>query len=407
MLDRAAFSNPKFISFIVTLSLVTTACSSSQPTTEAPNPPIAASATWHEKMQALSKALSRLLPLVSSRAKFNDPKNGASVEEDTRQLRTLAHSLKTTGKPNSDPSLQMMTQVFADDLDRALEGLRGGNRDYARQILKDTTSYCIQCHTQTNNGPDFPRLALEINTNELSSLEQAEFFAATRQFTPALEAYERVLSDPTLAKTDPFAWEQAARSALAITVRVKADPKETAKLLSRIESHPTLPESTRRAIRAWKKAVRDWTSEGKTGPLVGLKAIKKGEDLITTAQKKQEFPLDHSEDIQYFRASSLMHDVLASEDRTPEVSAKALYLSGIASEATRDMNFWTLHETYFEQCVRTLPHSSQASTCFERLNDSVTLGYSGSSGTQIPADVRRRLSALKALAGPSTPAKTE
>lgn len=388
---------------LVSSSLLNGACSSSQTTTEIPNPPISATATWHEKMQALSKALSRLLPLVSSRPKFNKPENGPAIEDDTRQLRTLAHSLKTTSKPNADPALQAMTQVFADDLDRALEGLRGGNRDYARQILKDTTSYCIQCHTQTNNGPDFPRLALAINTNELSSLEQAEFFAATRQFTPALEAYERVLNDPSLAKTDPFAWEQAARSALAITVRVKNDPKETSNLLSQIEAHPTLPETTRKAVKSWKKAVRDWSKEPKVTTYTESAALKKAESLLRIAQKSQEFPLDHSEDIQYFRASSLMHDLLGTEDRSPEVSAKALYLAGVASEATRDMNFWTLHETYYEQCIRTLPHTPQAETCFERLNDSVTLGYSGSSGTQIPADVRRRLSLMKSLASPAKP----
>ena len=357
-----------------------------------------APATWHEKMQALSQALSRLLPLVSSRTKFNDPKNHANIDEDTRQLRSLAHSLKTGGKPNSDPTMQMMSHLFGEDLDRAREGLRGGHREYARQILKDTTSYCIQCHTQTNNGPDFPRLALNINTNELTSLEQAEFFAATRQFTPALEAYERVLADKNLAKTDPFAWEQAARSALAIVVRVKHDPKETQALLSKIEAHPTLPQATKRSVRAWKKSVKDWTKEPAQKLANNEQMLAKAEKLVTQAQKLQEFPLDHSQDILYFRASSLLHEILSNPQRTPELSAKTLYWAGVASEATRDMNFWTLHETYYEQCIRTLPHSKQAQACFARLKESVTIGYSGSSGTQIPPEVKRRLDAFEATA---------
>jgi hypothetical protein len=384
------------------LALGLSACSSSKTSTEKKNDGAAnpAPATWHEKMQALSQSLSRLLPLVSSRSKFNDPKNAATIEDDTRQLRTLAHSLKTGNTPNADPSLQMMSDIFGEDLDRALEGLHGGNRDYARQILKDTTSYCIQCHTQTNNGPDFPHLNLNIDTNQLTSLEQAEFFAATRQFTPALEAYQRVLSDKTLAKTDPFAWEQAARSALAIVVRVKNDPKETSSLLAKIEAHPTLPEATKRAVRVWKKSVRDWSKEPAQPLRTTADLMKKAETLIAAAQKNQEFPLDHSQDILYFRASSLLHDLLASPDRSAETTAKTLYWAGMASEATRDMNFWTLHETYYEQCIRTQPHSKQAELCFKRLKESITIGYSGSSGTQIPPDVKRRLDSLENRAGP-------
>lgn len=377
-------------------------CSSSKTSSDKKNDIAAnpAPATWHEKMQALSQALSRLLPVVSSRSKFNDPKNQATIDEDTQRLRSLAHSLKTGNTPNADPTLRMMSTLFGEDLDRALEGLRGGNRDYARQILKDTTSYCIQCHTQTNNGPDFPHLNLSIDTNQLTSLEQAEFFAATRQFTPALEAYERVLADKSLAKTDPFAWEQAARSALAIVVRVKNDPKETSNLLARIEAHPTLPETTKRSVRVWKKSVRDWSKEPKQPLKSTDDVMKKAESLILLAQKNQEFPLDHSQDILYFRASSLLHDLLSSPDRSAELTAKTLYWAGMASEATRDMNFWTLHETYYEQCIRVQPHTKQAELCFKKLKESITIGYSGSSGTQIPPDVKRRLETLEERAEP-------
>lgn len=384
-----------------------TGCSSSKTGTEQKTDALAnpVPATWHEKMQALSQALSRLLPVVSSRAKFNDPKNQATIDEDTRQLRSLAHSLKSGNVPNADPTMKMMSHLFGEDLDRALEGLRGGNRDYARQILKDTTSYCIQCHTQTNNGPDFPHLNLNIDTNQLTSLEQAEFYAATRQFSPALEAYERVLADKSLAKTDPFAWEQAARSALAIVVRVKNDPKETSSLLSRIEAHPTLPETTKRSVRVWKKSVRDWSKEPKQPLKTTEDVLKKAESLISLAQKNQEFPLDHSQDILYFRASSLLHDLLASPDRSAETTAKTLYWAGMASEATRDMNFWTLHETYYEQCIRVQPHTKQAELCFKKLKESITIGYSGSSGTQIPPEVKRRLDALEARAGEKAPEK--
>jgi hypothetical protein len=393
----------KFLAVFCAIGLTTSliACSSSPK----PPPPTAAAAPpagWAEKMHSLSQTLSSLLPMVASRAKFNDPKNAGEVERDTKQLSTLAHSLKAEEKPNSDPSLRVMSGLFAEDIGRAMDALKNGNRDYARHVLKDTTSYCIQCHTQTNNGPDFPRLSLDIKTDDLKPVDRAEFFAATRQFDRSLEAYTQALTGPDLAKSDPFEWENAARTALAITVRVKNDPKQTLALVTQIEKNKARPKSSAQSLKAWKRSIQDWLKE-KPLPAGASETdrLKYAEELVKRAQKRQEFPLDHSQDIVYFRAASILHELMQKPPETEnrsEFIARSLYWAGMAGEATRDMNFWTLHETYYEQCIRSLPHSNQARMCFGKLKDSVTLGYSGSSGVQIPPDVSKRLENFKTLA---------
>jgi hypothetical protein len=294
--------------------------------------------------------------------------------------------------------MRMMSGLFEEDISRALEALKTGNRDYARHILKDTTSYCIQCHTQTSNGPQFPHLNLDISINELSFLEQAEFYAATRQFDRALEAYSKALGSEELAKNDPFSWENAARSALAITVRVKNNAKETMEFLNRLETNKLLPESSQGALKAWKKSATEWQKEKNPTLSSPQEQLKLADSLIKKAKQRQEFPLDHSQDIPYFRASSLLHDLLQKRGRSDDLTANALYLAGIASEATRDMNFWTLHETYYEQCIRLKPKTPLARQCFDRLKDSVTLGYSGSAGLKLPPEVSKRLDSFRQMA---------
>jgi cytochrome c553 len=371
---------------------------------EAAQTPASQSASWNEKMQALSRSLSSLLPMVTSKSKFNDPKNQAQIEKDVRNLRSLAHSLKGDAGPMADPAVPAMTGLFEEDLERALEALRSGNREFARQSLRDTTSYCIQCHTQTGTGPNFPQLNLNIDTNSLTSLEQAEFFAATRQFDRALMAYERALSDEALARSNPFEWEQAARTALAITVQVKNSHADAQKLLAQIQTNAALPSSTQQALRAWKKSVRDWAKEKPARDLSPAKKLEFAQSLIRQAKNRQEFPMDHSQDILYFRASGLLHQLLGSGELKGEPLAETLYWAGVASEASRDMNFWTLHETYYEQCIRTMPSSAVAKKCFERLSESVTLGYSGSAGVNIPPEVIQRLERFKNMAEPKTSA---
>jgi hypothetical protein len=361
------------------------------------------SANLPDKMQSLSKTLSSLLPLTASQRKFDAPGNSAIVDEDTLKLRALAHSLKATETASLDPSMQLMSGLLEEDLQRAQESLKLGDRSSARQILKDTTSYCIQCHTQTNNGPGFPLMDLNVKTSDLSNLERAEFFAATRQFDPALAAYKAALTKDGLEKKDPFEWEKAARSAVAIFVRVKGNPRTTRNFLNQISKTRSLPASTNQSVVAWKKSVNEWLHEKRRKSMSVQETISHAQDLIHRAQIHQEFPLDHSQDVVFFRASALLHDLLqkkAPGTLPPELIAKTLYLVGLTAEATRDMNFWTLYEVYYEQCIRKLPHSEQAKQCFERLKESTTLGYSGSAGTIVPPEVNHRLEIYGNLAGP-------
>lgn len=384
--------------------LVIAACTSNDKSSPAsPDAKKASSSaqSWPMRMHALSGTLSDLLPLVISRSKFSDEKNFAEIETETRNLRRLAHSLKAGDAPNADPSMSIMGGLFEEDIERALESLHMGNREYARHILKNTTSYCIQCHTQTGAGPEFPRLDLSLKTDDLSMLDQASFFAATRQFDRALNAYEKSLRDPSFAQLDPFEWEQTARSALAIIVRVKNDPKAANAWISRIQAHSALPASVKTSLNRWKKSIREWQQEKAPSKIkTPLEVIARAESMIKTAQSRQEFPLDHSQDITYFRAARLLHEFLETYGPRHELGAKALYLAGIASEATRDMNFWTLHETYYEQCIRTIPHTAQAKLCFDRLKESITLGYSGSGGIRIPPDIALRLENFRKMAAP-------
>lgn len=340
-------------------------------------------------MRALSETMSTLLPLASSRERFSDQKNAASILNSTENLHTIVKSLSNSSA-HSDPEFKTMSGLFDEDINRALSALKSGNHEYARQILKDTTAYCIECHTQTNNGPDFPKLDLKINTALLAPFERAEFYTATRQFDLALTSYREALLAPKTKNS--FAWENAARVALAITVRVRNSPDETMKFLEQISKSHASPPRMQKTMSQWQRDVSQWKGSDKQTKLSDTESkLKLAEQLLAKAQRRQKFPLDHSEDVFYFRAASLAHEILMKKDADHVVTARAMFVAGQTSEATRDMNFWTLHESLYEQCIRELPHSTIAQQCFKRLSDSITMGYTGSSGTNIPDEERGRM----------------
>jgi tetratricopeptide (TPR) repeat protein len=394
-------ASPKLMILILALGICAS-CSTPDKSLSPTPPPQGAAAqvdkSTQSKMIALSETLSDLLPMVASKSKFADLANQSRIEQDTVRLKSLAHSLKTSGKATADSSMQVVSGLFDEDIGRALNALQTGNRDYARNILADTTSYCIQCHTQSGTGPNFPHLNLNIATGDLKPLDQAEFFASTRQFDRALDAYTKALQNSQFALNETFEWEAAARSALAIVVRVEHDPKKAKSLVSKLQKVKDLPAKERDILADWLKNIEQWRKDD-TRANRKLSNLVRARALLSKAQSSQKFPLDHSEDIQYFRTLALLQAYLVNE-HGPALRAESLYLSGIATEATRDLNFWTLHETYYEQCIKTEPHSAQAVKCFKNLYDSVVQGYSGSAGTSVPSDVANRLEGFRTLATP-------
>ena len=354
--------------------------------------------TWQMKMQDLATVFSELVPLVASDQKFMDPKNKLIIEKDTESLRKLAHSLKTDKLPkNSDPSLKITAELFEDDLSRAKVLLSSGQLESARVILRDTSSYCIQCHTQSSTGPNFPKMKLDFPTDGLTQLEKADLYVSLRRFDQALTEFTKIIEDKSFAAEHVFEWEQAARSAIAISVKVEKDPNKTLILVRKIAANPSTPQFVKESVKPWEASVQDWRRERK--PLIASpsETLNVAERMILKAQSKQKYPLDHSQDILFFRASGILHDLLAFHNANDEIKARVLYLSGMAAEDTRDLNFWTLHETYYELCIRTVPHTNLSRMCFDRLNNSMIIGYSGSAGTSIPPEIQSKLNDLKML----------
>src|SRR5690606_6557670 len=101
------------------------------------------------------------------------------------------------------------------------------------------------------------------------------------------------------------------------------------------------------------------------------------------------------------RASQILHKELELDGQDPTQKAKALYLLGQCYERLMDLGFWELNESYYETCIKIAPHTSQAQKCFDAWDQSMTVGYSGSSGTHIPPPVAKKRSELLKLASPS------
>lgn len=102
--------------------------------------------------------------------------------------------------------------------------------------------------------------------------------------------------------------------------------------------------------------------------------------------------------VDYLRASTLLHQELG-KNITKKNRAEVLYYLGVVYGLLSDSGFWELPDVYFESCIRELPKSQLAKACYSRYEQDIIVGYSGSAGTFIPTDERKKLTMLKELAG--------
>jgi len=73
---------------------------------------------------------------------------------------------------------------------------------------------------------------------------------------------------------------------------------------------------------------------------------------------------------------------------------------GQAYDVLPDLGAWNiLPDIYYEACIRERPRSALARQCFKNYERNIVIGFSGSGGTYIPNSERKKLRALKKLAG--------
>lgn len=349
---------------------------------------------WRSKMNDLSYALSQAIPYL-----YPDPKTDPKVLNEkvkkiydiTKQLDGEMHG--GVQMPDADPALPYIAGLLKSDIERAYSSLKEGHSEYAKMVLRSSVSYCIACHTRGGDGIEFPLLkAFKDPLKKASWIEKIEFQTASRQFDVVLSDVMGELQKPGLVGVSSLDLERGARIALSVAVRFKQDPKRASLLAQLVSKSPSATFSMKESAKVWLKDIDFWQKEKS-------KIYASDVDLINAAQElikrdKDEPTLGDYSEVRYLRASVLMHHLLKQYPKS-EHAGEALYVIGLAYDSLKELGLWSMHEMYYLTCIDKVPHTLQAEKCFKRYEESVTLGYSGSSGIHIPKAIRSHLNSVR------------
>ncbi|MCM0606277.1 MAG: hypothetical protein KA715_09315 [Xanthomonadaceae bacterium] len=353
---------------------------------------------WSTKMREIEKVLGSLLLDLNSDERYNNPKNFKKIERSAQQLADHAHDLSSKKMvfPDGDPTLPWIAGQFSSEADFAVKSMKWGNRAYSRDVLKSVTRFCVACHTRNSDGPSLVSLTAPSGFESLRTLERGNFYTAIRQFDRALDEYQKLISEPRATENYLYDWEKAARSSLALVIRVKKNPDRALVIVEKVLANTKAPFFFKEQALQWKESLKSWKNEPSEKPMTEEGYFALAIKLMSQAKEIQKYPYDRSADVLYLRASAVLHDLLALYPKSLR-SAEALYFLGLCYEVLRDVNLNEGNEFYYLACIHNSPHSDRSRECFKHYEQSVYLGFSGSGGTDIPNEVRKKLNELDAL----------
>jgi tetratricopeptide (TPR) repeat protein len=398
------------------LCLLCAACAgasdSEAPESAAPAPPPAASEAAAQppvnadlqetraRMAEIFAAMRFLLPLSLDEQRFEDPEQSARVSEALALLDRSASSLASHGGSREVPFSHLARSLAIDARD-IHERYEQGHAREARYLVQTLAETCVACHSRLPAASDAPRSQDFLADAEVAKLplpQRAKLAYATRQFDEALGLYEALFADTSFPAGD-IDLEGHLDDYLELAIRVRGDPAHAEATLARFAARPDLSPALRGEVAHWREALARLAQRG---PVKDPVATARAEVLRVEALRPEQDERDVL--VEYLDASGMLHRYLADGRPPRSEQADAYYLLGVI-ETRIGRSFWLSQaEAYLETAIRVAPGQPVARQSYTLLEEFLTAGYSGSSGTHVPPDVREKLDELRRLSEGGVPA---
>lgn len=345
-------------------------------------------------MRSLLAPLSEILPYAFQREAFVDPKNRPLIEQKLGQLAAGAKNLSQHGA-NLNRGFEFLAKSLARDIIVAEGRYRRGYYDDARFTIQNLTDNCIACHSSLPNNKPFPdakQFFAKVDLNSLDAGERARLQIVGRQFEGASQSLEQILTAKDL-EPGLIVMLGAMTDYLKLTLVVQKDVDRPSQLVDKLLARKDLTPHVRQQLLVWQGSLASL----KKSDVLKKPTLQNARALMDEGRKLMQFPRDRDGLIYYVAASGLLADFIhAHKDRGREV-AEAYYQLGIA-DSMLEHSFWVSRMEFdFESAIRLAPAADFAPKAYALLEEAMVFGYSGSSGTHLPDDVKLLLAELREL----------
>jgi len=342
------------------------------------------------KMVAVFAAFRELQPYLIDEREFFDRSSTRAVRRAVDTLTDLFDSierekLSLSQEVGFQTNLRLTSELLHDARNRLAEG----KGQYALWRLRAVGNQCVICHTRYESPLDFSAPGTDLAG--LAPRARGEFLLATRQFALAKDAFFEAAMNPS----DGESSIDALRKWLLVYTRVHPEPGEALQKLDKVLQSGAPSAYDREEIEGWIASLREWQKE-KPGKRPA--PLAQATQLIDRGTKRTQGILTDTAAVDFLRGTALLHKLLDDKKVSGAERGKVLYLLGVAYSRLTLYFVNELPELFFEQCIRDYPNSAEARQAFRQYDQLVTFEYTGSAGTNLPAEARSRLRELHDLA---------
>ncbi len=352
-----------------------------------------------ETRELMEQFLTQLIALKSyfvSEEKFVDPQNSAEISLLLKKFAEVAKKSKHDPVLNQD-SFKFSRHVLEDHITDTERVFRLGSKSYARWKLKSTVSVCMSCHSQV---PTANRSFGEFGNSKMfsSEFDQAEFLFATRAFDKAYDLYDKVIEGFPKNSYKADQVKAALERQVAFHSRLQRDPTKALAALKKHQKNKNLPKPLIKNIAAWISQFETWDKQPVFDPKTATdqEVVKFAKRTIEAKGASKMMDASDPNLVNLLRASGILFEYLQSHPRS-SAGPEILYWLSVCDRSINNTFFYSLADLYLRECILKHPGHPIAKKCYNDYEEETTLGYTGSSGTNLPAEVRSDLNQLKKL----------
>lgn len=357
-------------------------------------------------MHKIFKSYIELLPYASNELRFKDPRSEKLIKNNLSAILSAFQTAKHS-KVIQSPGMQPSLEAVEDHLKLTEASFKANNLHFARVRLKATAELCISCHTQLPDSKKGKLLSHFENvkmTNFENDYERGDFFFLLRDYPKALKFYQKEIEQrleknkklKATSKSDKaffsdFTIEASLRRILSIYTKVHYDP---VRALTTLEPYlnqkqkQIYPASITRSLAEWNNSLKEW----KKSPFKGN--IDNGKELVQFLEKH---PVDEeSTDVDLLILAGVLYRFINKNPDSANIPM-ALYHLGKIDNFLEHSYLYSLGELYLKRCIINYSSSPFARKCFKEYEDIIEFGFTGTSGTHIPAEEQAELKRLKSF----------
>lgn len=337
--------------------------------------------SWKAMMTSFISPLQSFYSLDLDKKNFSrsDKKVLKSVIKKFQKTSSKSKMKKITVFSEKDPAIKFKYNSFLNSLKYAENNLKD-NPSKSVFYLKSAIDQCASCHS--NGGPSTEFFAYFKN-KKIPLKEQGRLALALRDFNSSTGIYKK-LSLEKKNQGNLFELKDYVTSYLNSAILNDQKKADVLKTLSLV-----------------KKGLGKNSQMLKLNDLISdVNSYKKINSLEHAQKLMEEIHNNHInvEERLYtvLNIKNYIHSNLSKKDKARQ--AKSYMTLGDIYNGLSDISTFMIPEENYELCIHTHPHSKVAKNCFNKYVTSVVLGYSGSSGINIPYFEKIKIEDLRKLA---------